>query len=139
MVFPPGCWLGFSKLQGFFCHGVGSDHTSSFSQWLWSHIALAHRRVSDIKPSAIHHSIHPFFFRASNSKLELFTLQFTPHFSRLWLDPNSLVWHLSCLYLPSAVAPLQFVITAPAISPLSPLSGRPQGHTQRSLAPGVQL
>ena len=58
---PPGCWLGFSKLQGFFCHGVGSDHTSSFSQWLWSHIALDHRRVSDIKPSAIHQSIHSFF------------------------------------------------------------------------------
>ena len=35
----PLCWPGFSKLQGFFCHGVGSDHTSSFSQWLWSHIA----------------------------------------------------------------------------------------------------
>lgn len=133
MVFPPGCWLGFSKLQGFFCHGVGSDHTSSFSQWLWSHIALDHRRVSDIKPSAIHHSIHSSFFPASNSKLELFTLQFTPHFWRLWLDPNLLVWHLSCLYLPSAVAPLQFVITAPAISLLS-LS--PGSHSE---APGVQF
>ena len=100
---------------------TGSDQTIHRHFPSGSGHTLHHRRVSDIKPSAIHHTIQPNSAAASNSKLEPFTLQFTPHFGRLWLDPNSVARHLSCLYLPSAVAPLQFVITAPAISPLSPV------------------